>query len=77
MFAIKLVASSLSFSFYIVDKLELDLYGQIFFVISVAAAIYGGYLLNDFITSIYLLAMASGFVYLVYGIKSIQFSRGR
>ena len=77
MFAIKLVASPLSFSFYIVDKLKFDLYGQLFFVISVAAAIYGGYLLNDFIKSIYFLAIASGFFYLVYGIKSIQFSRGR
>ena len=76
MFALKLLASSLSFSFYIVDKLKLDLYGQIFFVISVSAAIYGGHLLNDFITSIYFLAIASGFVYLVYGVKSIQFSRG-
>lgn len=77
MFAIKLVASPISFSFYIVDKLKFDLYGQLFFVLAVSAAIYCGYLLNDFITSIYFLAIASGFFYLVYGIKSIQFSRGR
>ena len=77
MFALKLVASSLSFSFYIVDKLKLDLYGQIFFVISIVLAIYGGYLLNDFIKAVYFTAIASGFVYLVYGIKSIQFSMGK
>ena len=76
MFAIKLVASSLSFSFYIVDKLKLDLYGQILFVILVVFAIYSGYLLNDFIKAIYFIAIASGFVYLLYGVKSIQFSRG-
>ena len=77
MFALKLVASTLSFSFYIVDKLVLDLYGQIFFTVSVSLAVYGGYLLNDFVAAVYFIAIASGFTYLVYGLKSIQFSRGK
>jgi O-antigen/teichoic acid export membrane protein len=77
MFAIKLVASPLSFSFYIVDKLKLDLYGQLFFIIASVLAIYGGYLLNDFISSVYFIAISSGFVYFVYTVKSIQFSKGK
>ena len=77
MFALKLITSTLSFSFYIVGKLKLDMYGQIFFVVSVALAVYGGYLLNDFNKAIYFIAIASGFIYLAYGIKSIQFSRGK
>ena len=76
MFAIKLVSSSLSFSFYIVNRLKLDLYGQVFFVVSVACAIYGGYLINDFMLTIYLISITSAMTYLFYGIKSIQFSRG-
>lgn len=77
MFALKLVASPLSFSFYVVGKLSLDLYGQLFFLISSALAIYCGYLLNDFIKAVWFVAMASGIFYLVYAIKSIQFSKGK
>lgn|GEM_PF-2039644 len=77
MFAMKLVASPLSFSFYIVDKLKLDLYGQSFFILSNVLAIYSGYLLNDFINAVYFIAFSSGFVYFVYTVKSIQFSKGK
>ncbi len=76
MFALKLIASPLSFSFYIVNKLKLDLYGQFFFIASSFLAIYSGYLLNDFIMAVYFIGVTSGFVYLVYAVKSIQFSRG-
>ncbi len=76
MFALKLVASPLSFSFYIVNKLKLDLYGQLFFIVSSVLAIYFGYLLNDFIKAVYFICISSGFVYLVYAAKSVQFSRG-
>lgn len=75
-FALKLVASPLSFSFYIVNKLKLDLCGQISFVILVACAVFSGYLLNDFIKAIYFISIATGFFYLFYCVKSIQFSRG-
>lgn len=77
MFAIKLIASPLSFSFYILDKMKLDMYFQIYFLFSIFLAIYGGYLLNDFIKAIYFTAVAFGFFYTIYGLKSIQFSRGR
>jgi O-antigen/teichoic acid export membrane protein len=77
MFALKLVASSLSFSFYIVGRLKLDLYGQLLFVTIVSVAIYAGSLLNDFTRAVYFTAIGSGFVYLMYAIKSVQFSRGK
>lgn len=77
MFALKLVASPLSFSFYVVGKLNLDLYGQLLFIISSALAIYFGFLLNDFIKAVWFTAIASGIVYFVYAVKSIQFSKGK
>ncbi|QSX36035.1 lipopolysaccharide biosynthesis protein [Shewanella sedimentimangrovi] len=77
MFALKLVASPLSFSFYIVDKLKLDLYGQLLFIVSSVLAIYIGYLLGDFIKAVYFIAISSGLVYLIYAVMSIQFSKGK
>ena len=77
MFALKLIVSTLSFSFYIVNKLALDLFGQIFFVLSVSCAVYFGSVIGDFGTAVYFVAFASGFTYLCYGVKSVQFSRGR
>lgn len=77
MFAIKLVASTLSFSFYVVGKMDLDLYGQLLFLVSIISSIYSGYLIDDFWFSIYALSVSSSFIYLMYGYKSIMFSKGR
>ncbi|MFA0006058.1 lipopolysaccharide biosynthesis protein [Vibrio splendidus] len=76
MFAIKLIASPLSFSFYIVGKLKLDLYGQLFFITSSVIAIFSGFFFSDFILTVYFIALSSGFVYVIYALKSIQFSKG-
>jgi O-antigen/teichoic acid export membrane protein len=77
MFAMKLVASPLSFSFYIVEKLKLDLYGQLIFIVFSVLAIVCGYILNEFILSVYFIAVLSGLVYFGYALTSIQFSKGR
>ena len=76
MFAFKLLASPLSFSFYIVDKLKLDLYGQSIFVLLTAVSIFVGYINEDFIFSVLLVSISSILVYVGYAILSIYFSRG-
>ena len=60
------------FSFYIVNKLALDLFGQIFFVYP-----FMRFILGRLFLAVYFVTFASGFTYLCYGVKSVQFSRGR
>ncbi len=49
MFAMKMIASPISFSFYIVDRLVFDLFGHILFVTCIIISIFVGFILGNHI----------------------------
>ncbi len=76
MFCLKLIASPLSYSFYIVDRLEYDFIGQILFFMVMLLALWFPSVEGDFTLSLYLLSLGSSIIYILYFLLSFKLSRG-
>ena len=75
MFFMKFVASPLSYSFYISNKLHYDLCGQFIYSALIALAVYVGYKLNSALIAVYLISIVGTLIYLWYLIVSYKFSK--
>lgn len=75
MFFMKFVASPLSYSFYISNKLHYDLFGQFTYSVLIAIAVYAGYKFNSASLAVYLISFVGIFIYLWYLLVSYKFSK--
>lgn len=76
MFMLKFVVSPITYSFYIVNKLYFDMYGQFLYLLFVIFSLAIGYLFNSFIIFIYLFSILSSFIYIIYFVLSLYLSKG-
>ncbi|MFW2601003.1 oligosaccharide flippase family protein [Aliarcobacter butzleri] len=75
MFFLKFIISPLLFSFHISNKLEIDLVGQIIYVLSIFCAIFIGYLLSDALVTIILISIAGSLFYLSFFYITYNYSK--
>lgn len=76
LFLLRFTSSPLSYVFFIAEKQNYDLYGQILLLIfSVSSIIIGGYLNNPKI-SIICFSMSYSFIYILYLLMSYYFAKG-
>lgn len=76
MFMLKFVISPITYSFYIVNKLYFDMYGQFLYLLFVIFSLMIGYLFNSFIIFVYLFSILSSSVYIIYFVLSLYLSKG-
>lgn len=75
MYYLRYVASPLSMSFYVSNKLKEDLFGQIFLCLSSFGVIFFGYLSYTFEVTILALSFFNGFIYSIYIFRGWILSR--
>uniref|UniRef100_UPI0040487909 lipopolysaccharide biosynthesis protein n=1 Tax=Algoriphagus sp. TaxID=1872435 RepID=UPI0040487909 len=75
MFMFKFVVSPITYAFYIKNKLHYNIYGQMMYLFSILLSLYTGYLLNDFLLSIYMISISGMLVYFIYFIISWRISK--
>ena len=76
MFYIKFVVSPLSYTFFIVNKQNLNFYGQIFLFLGILVSIISSIYYKDEYILVFLFSLTYSFVYIIYLIFSFKFSKG-
>ena len=75
MFFVKFIASPLSYSFYISDKLQYDLYGQFIFMGLVALSVISGAVTGDYLIAFYGISLSGILIYSGYFYVSYKLSK--
>lgn len=76
LFFFKFSISPLMSSFYISDKLAVDMIGQIIYAIMILVSIYTGYLFNSILLSIGLISFCGSLFYLIFLYLAYFYSKG-
>jgi O-antigen/teichoic acid export membrane protein len=76
MFMLKFVISPITYSFYIVNKLYFDMYGQFLYLLFVIFALMIGHAFNSFVIFVYLFSTLSSSIYIIYFVLSLYLSKG-
>jgi O-antigen/teichoic acid export membrane protein len=76
LFCLKFCVSPIMSSFYISNKLAVDMMGQIIYAIMILASIYTGYMFNNFLLSIGLISFFGSLFYLIFLYLAYSYSKG-
>ena len=77
LFFLKFCVSPLMSSFYISNKLAVDMVGQIIYAIMILVSIYIGYMFNNILLSIGLISFFGSLFYLIFLYLAFSYSRGQ